>query len=126
LTTNLPLIAFPKDILVKFHFIEEKNTDDCNASHNLTISGLGFGICIPIQSVPGTGETIRRAFALSDSAISFFRFSIAETLIPASGLILICTIDGQISNQSIDTGTLNSRSLSCNHFACCNKNLLFS
>jgi len=64
-----------------------------------------------MQSVHGTGETIRRAFALNDNAISFFKFSIADTLIPASGLILTCTMEGQISKPSMEIGTLNSSSL---------------
>jgi len=61
-------------------------------------------------------------FTLRDDAISFFNHSIVEILIPASGLILICTIDGHISNPSILIGTLNSINLSCSALAFSIKN----
>ena len=56
------------------------------------------------------------------SLISFCKFSIAEILIHSSGLILICTIDGQISNPSIVIGTQNSANLICKSFAFSTKN----
>ena len=54
---------------------------------------------------------------LRESLISFASPSIAEILIPSSGLILICTIEGPISKPSIAIGTPNSPSLVCKAFA---------
>jgi hypothetical protein len=78
---------------------------------------LGFGNCIPTQSVPGIGATIRTDLDLSDNEISFDNHSIVASLIPSSGFILIWTIEGPISNHSIIIGTLNSINLFCNAFA---------
>lgn len=112
--TTDPSIAFPNDRFVSFFFIALENSAELNTSPSLTIVGLGFGICIPTASVHGIGAIILNDFVLSDDAISFFKPSIVDILIPASGLILIWTIDGQISNPSILIGTLNSISLACN------------
>jgi hypothetical protein len=110
--TTDPSIAFPSDRLVSFFFMLSANSDELRMSPSLTIVGLGFGICIHTASVPGIGAMILMDFTLRDDAISFFNHSIVDIFIPASGLILICTIDGPISNHSILIGTLNSISLS--------------
>ena len=117
LITIDPSIAFPSERLVSFFFMLSANSDELRTSPSLTIVGFGFGICIHTASVPGIGAMILIDFTLSDEAISFLSHSIVDILIPASGLILICTIDGQISNHSILIGTLNSISLSCKAFA---------
>jgi hypothetical protein len=110
-------IAFPSERLVSSFFISASNSFDHRISHNFTIVGFGFGSWIPTQSVPGIGATILSDLHLSDNAISFVSHSIVAILIPDSGLILICTIDGPISNPSMMIGTLNSNNLFCNDLA---------
>jgi len=78
---------------------------------------LGLGTCIHTESVHGIGATILKNLDFKDSLISLYNHSIVEILIHSSGLILICTIDGHISNHSIVIGTLNSINFSCNAFA---------
>jgi len=110
-------IAFPSARLLSDFFISLANSVVLNISAKCTISGLGFGNWIPTQSVPGIGATIRTDFDLSDNEISLDNPSIVESLIPSSGLILICTMEGPISNHSIMIGTLNSINLFCSAFA---------
>jgi hypothetical protein len=76
-----------------------------------------LGTCIHIESVHGIGATILKNLDFKDNFISLYNHSIVEILIHSSGLILICTIDGHISNHSIVIATLNSISFSCNAFA---------
>ena len=115
-------IAFPRARLLSDFFISAVNSCEFKISPSLTITGLGFGSWIPTQSVPGIGATIRTDLDLSDNEISLDRLSIVDNLIPSSGLILIWTIEGPISNHSIMIGTLNSISLFCNAFAFSIKN----
>lgn len=124
LTTSCHDTSFQSAKFVKLPFIDFKNEADCKLRPSLTISGCGLGICIPIQSVPGIGATIRSHFALSDSAISLWRFSMADTLMPACGLTLICTTDGHTSKPSISTGTLNSANLDSKSLTLSTKNHL--
>jgi hypothetical protein len=63
------------------------------------------------------GAIIRKDLDLSDSLMSFVKFSIEEILIHSDGLILICTIEGPMSNPSTDTGIPNSINLFCRDFA---------
>ncbi|MEI8253853.1 MAG: hypothetical protein WCG25_09210 [bacterium] len=86
-------------------------------SHNLTIIGLGLGTCIHMESVHGIGATIVKNLTFKDNLISLYNHSILEIFIHSSSFILICTIDGHISNHSIVIGTLNSISFSCSAFA---------
>jgi hypothetical protein len=79
--------------------------------------GCGLGNCIHTESVPGIGAIILRDLDFNDNLISFVSASIFDIVIPASGFILICTIDGHKSNHSILIATLNSISLSCSDFA---------
>lgn len=115
--------ALPNDRLVKLFFICVAKSADPNTSPSLTMLGLGFGICIHTVSVPGIGAIILSDLVLSDEDISSLSDSIEESLIPASGLILNCTIDGQISNPSICIATPNSISLLCNALAFSIKNV---
>ena len=112
-----PSIAFPSARLLSDFFISLANSVVLNISPRHTITGLGFGNWIPTQSVPGIGATILNDLDFKESAISFVRLSIVDILIPSSGLILICTMEGPISNHSIMIGTLNSINLFCNALA---------
>ncbi len=123
LITTDPSIALPSVRFVSLFFIALANSAELSISQSLTMVGFGFGIWIPTASVPGIGAIILIDFTLSDDAISFFNPAIVDILIHASGLILICTIDGHISNPSILIGTLNSISLSWSAFAFSIKNL---
>lgn len=123
LITIDPSIAFPRERLVSFFFILSAKSAELKISPSLTIVGFGFGICIPTASVPGIGAIILIDFTLRDEAISFLSHSIVDILMPASGLILIWTIDGHISNHSILIGTLNSISFSWRAFAFSIRNL---
>lgn len=116
-------IAFPSARLLSDFFISLANSEVPRISARCTISGLGFGSWIPTQSVPGIGATIRTDLDLSDNEISFDNHSIVASLIPSSGFILICTMEGPISNHSIMIGTLNSINLFCNAFAFSIKNV---
>ena len=117
LTWTLPSIPFPRERLVEFFFICIENSSVLIISPSLTIEAFGLGIWIPIISVPGIGAIILSDFDFNESLISLLSPSIAEILIPSSGLILIWTIDGQISNPSIAIGTQNSESFVCKAFA---------
>ena len=117
LMITVPSIAFPSARLLLDFFISLVNSVALKTSPRRTISGLGFGNWIPTQSVPGIGATIRTDLDLSDNEISLDNHSIVESLIPSSGLILICTIEGPISNPSIIMGTLNSINLFCKALA---------
>jgi len=108
---------------VLFFFILIANSSELNTSPSLTMDGFGFGNWIPTDHVPGIGAITLSDLVLSERDRSFASFSIVETLIPASGLILIWTMDGPISNHSICTGTLNSISLFCNALALSMRNL---
>ena len=112
-----PSIAFPRARLLSDFFISLVNSVVFTISPRCTISGLGFGNWIPTQSVHGIGATIRTDLDLSDKEISLDNHSIIDNLIPSSGLILICTMEGPISNHSIMIGTSNSINLFCNALA---------
>lgn len=86
-------------------------------SQSFTIFGFGLGIWIPTLSVPGIGAMILSDLDLRESLMSFSRFSIAEILIPWEGLILICTMEGPISNPSTETGIQNSNNFFSSDFA---------
>ncbi|MEI8252878.1 MAG: hypothetical protein WCG25_03930 [bacterium] len=49
--------------------------------------------------------------------MSLYNDSIVDIFIHSSNFILICTIEGHISNHSIIIGTLNSINFSCNALA---------
>ena len=119
----VPSIAFPSARLLSDFFISAANSLEPRTSPRRTISGFGFGNWIPTQSVPGMGATILTDFDLSDNEISLDNPSIIDNLIPSSGLILICTMEGPISNHSIMIGTLNSINLFCSAFAFSIKNV---
>jgi len=112
-----PSIAFPSARLLSDFFMSLANSVVLKISAKCTISGLGFGNWIPIQSVPGIGAIILTDLDLRESEISFVKLSMVESLIPSSGFTLICTMEGPISNHSIIIGTLNSINLFCNAFA---------
>lgn len=61
-------------------------------------------------------------FDLRESLISLVRPSIAEILIPSSSLTLICTIEGPISNPSIEIGAQNSANFACKALAFSTRN----
>gem|GEM_PF-2054314 len=112
-----PSIAFPSGRLLSDFFISATKSEVFNTSQSLTIIGFGLGNWIPTQSVPGIGATILSDLDFNDNAISLVNHSIVEILIHESGLILICTMDGPISNPSMVIGTLNSNNLSCRALA---------
>jgi len=118
-----PSICFHNVRFVSDDFISSWNSLELNISHILTMVGFGFGSWIPTVSVPGIGAIILRDFDFNDNLISFANHSILDIAIPASGLILICTIDGHKSNHSILIATLNSNSLFCRDLAFSIKNL---
>lgn len=123
LMTTAPSIAFPSARLLSDFFISLANSLDHNTSPRRTITGFGFGNWIPTQSVPGIGAMILTDLDLRESEISLVNHSIIASLIPSSGLILICTMEGPISNHSIMIGTLNSNNLFCNALAFSIKNV---
>ena len=112
-----PSMAFPSARLLTDFFISLVNSLVLRISPRRTMTGFGLGNWIPTQSVPGIGATILTDFDLSDKEISLERLSMVDNFIPSSGLILICTMEGPISNHSIMIGTLNSISLFCNALA---------
>jgi hypothetical protein len=109
-----PSIHFHKASVVSDFCIHFWNSREDNISHRQTIFGLGFGICIQIQSVQGIGATILTDFVRRDNFILSIKFVTAEILIHSASLILICTTDGQISNHSIEIYIQNSANLFCN------------
>lgn len=123
LIMTVPSIAFPSARLLSDFFISLINSVVPKISPRRTVTGFGLGNWIPTQSVPGIGATILTDFDFNDNEISLERLSIVDNLIPSSGFILICTMEGPISNHSIMIGTLNSINLFCNAFAFSIKNV---
>ena len=84
-----PSIPFPSARVVSDFCIHFWNSREANISHRQTVFGFGFGIWIPIQSVPGIGATILTDFVRSDNLILSIKLVIAEILIHSANLILI-------------------------------------
>lgn len=108
--TYSPLIFFPSAIA---------SLDGCFWKAEFSITSLrdttdrfSLGSSIPTRPIHGIGACIRRVFALSARARSFFRFSILESFTHSAGARRYWITVGQTSDHFISTSILNFKSVS--------------